>query len=261
MGSLIKMDLRRLTLSKVFYTCMAIIAAVNILWQIAIPLFVRMFAMNQPLQRVQFSNFVAQPFALSIMIVVMVISIVSFTFADFANGYIKNIAGQVAHKSHIILSKFIVVGVHNCIIMLAGVLSLIIGGVVASLMGVIKLEFDALLPQAFLTFFIKWMLSMAISSIMLFLTNGVRNKTVATVVGVILGTGALGMVYLGLNEVVKNVFKINDFSIGDYAPDQLINSVSVGGGIAVFNAIIVALVCSALFLVISVKVFDSRDVK
>ena len=102
---------------------------------------------------------------------------------------------------------------------------------------------------------------MAISAILMFFTTAVKNKTVATVIGVILGTGALGMVYFGLNQAIENIFHVENVEIESYAPDQLINSVNAGANIAVVNAIVVAVVCTVLFLVLTVKVFNSRDVK
>ena len=68
------------------------------------------------------------------------------------------------------------------------------------------------------------------------------------------------MVYFGLNEAIKNIFKVT-VSIGSYTPDSLIDTVSVGQNIAVLNAIIVSIVFSALFLALTIKVFNSRDVK
>ena len=261
MGNLIKMDLRRMFMSKLFYCMMAVVAVLNIIFQIIPPIFIRFFAPSEPTHAMQLSDFFAQPFSLTFLMVLMIISVVSFTYADIAHGYIKNIAGQVPNKSHIIYSKFIVTGVHNCIFMLVSALSGLLGAVIISAIGFSRMEMDGLMGQAMLTFLIKWMLSMAISAILLFFTMAVKNKTLATVVGVILGTGALGMVYFGLNTAVNSIFHIDDFSVNSYVPDQLINSVNVGTNVAVINAVIVGIVCIVLFLALTVKVFNSRDVK
>ncbi len=261
MGNLVKMDLRRLFMSKVFYISMAVVGAFNILFQIVPPIFVRFLAPSEPIHAQQVSDIVASPFTFTFLLILMVISIVSFSYADIANGYIKNIAGQVRNKSSIVYSKFIAVGVHNCIFMVVSALTSLLGAAIISAMGMMKLEMDGLMLQAFFTFFIKWMLSMAISAILMFFTTAVKNKTVATVIGVILGTGALGMVYFGLNQAIENIFHVENVEIQSYVPDQLINSVNAGTNIAVVNAIVVAVVCTVLFLVLTVKVFNSRDVK
>ena len=44
-------------------------------------------------------------------------------------------------------------------------------------------------------------------------------------------------------------------------PDTLFNAVSVGTNTAVINAVIVSLVCIAIFMTLTVKVFDRSDVK
>lgn len=261
MGNLMKMELRRLFMSKLFYGLMATVALLNIIFQVLPAIFMHFFVPNEPPHVVHYSDFFAHPFTLTFLIVMMIISVVSFTYADIAHGYIKNIAGQVPNKSIIVYAKFIVTGVHNCIFMLVSALSGLLGAVIISAIGFSRLEMDGLMGQAILTFLIKWMLSMAICSILLFFTMAVKNKTLATVIGVLLGTGALGMVYFGLNTAVNNIFHIDDFSVDSYVPDQLINSVNVGTNVAVINAIITAVVCTALFLALTVKVFNSRDVK
>ena len=47
---------------------------------------------------------------------------------------------------------------------------------------------------------------MAISAILIFVTNGVKNKVLATVIGVIIGTGSLSLAYMGLSVAIDNIF-------------------------------------------------------
>ena len=261
MGNLIKMDIRRLFLSKVFYIAMAITAVLNFSIYIVTPILSKFFTSGQNTVTQELTEIISQPFPVAIFMVTMIISAVSFAFADIANGYIKNIAGQIKRKSDTIVSKFIVLGFHNFIFMLVSMLSCMIAAFAASATGFEQITVSGnLIFPAILTFLIKWMLSMAIISILLFITTGIKNKTIASVFGVILSTGALGMVYFGLNEAIKNIFKVT-VSIGSYTPDSLIDTVSVGQNIAVLNAIIVSIVFSALFLALTIKVFNSRNVK
>ena len=118
-----------------------------------------------------------------------------------------------------------------------------------------------MLWAAIATLLLKWLLSMAITSILMFVTNGVKNKIFATVTGVIIGTGALGLAYLGLNTAISNIFHIQGFDLAMYMPDSLMNSVNVGANTAIINAIVVSLVCIFIFMALTVKVFKSRDVK
>ena len=127
--------------------------------------------------------------------------------------------------------------------------------------GMLQLTDDGKIMAAIATLLLKWLLSMAITAILMFVTNGIKNKVLATVTGVIIGTGALSLAYLGLNAAVSNIFHTQSFDLNMYMPDSLLNSVNVGANIAVINAIIVSLVCIVLFMALTVKVFKSRDVK
>ena len=76
-----------------------------------------------------------------------------------------------------------------------------------------------------------------------------------------LGTGALGLVYLGLNSALDNVFGSGNVHIDEGAPDQLVNTVNVASGASVVNALIVGLVCCVLFMALTIKIFNKRDIK
>ena len=94
MANLIKMDLRRLFLSKVFYLTMGIVAFLNIVILTAIPLLTKMFAPGAEASVTKLSDIIANPFSIPWMIIAVFISMVSFSYADMANGYIKNIGGE-----------------------------------------------------------------------------------------------------------------------------------------------------------------------
>ena len=92
----------------------------------------------------------------------------------------------------------------------------------------------------------------------MFFTVGIKQKTIATVAGVVLGSGMLGLAYMGLNSVIEKVFKLESFNINDYAPDSLLVS---GGNLAAANALIVSVVIIAVFLSLTVRIFNKSDVK
>ena len=262
MVNLIKMDMRRLFISKAFIISLIVTAVVNITLQVSTPILMKYLAPGKPYPATQFSDFFANPFNLALLVVMlMLISVTIFSYADISNGYIKNIAGQIPRKSDTIISKFIVICIHNLIFMLVSVLSTMIGTFIPAAMGLVKIENDNLLFAGIMTFFIKWLLTIAICTILLFFTTAVKNKMLATIVGVFLGSGAMGLIYMGLNQDVNSVFKLGNFSVANYAPDQLINSVNVARNVAVANSVIASIVCTAVFLSLTVKVFNSRDVK
>ncbi|MEE1105814.1 MAG: hypothetical protein UH083_07635, partial [Ruminococcus sp.] len=172
-----------------------------------------------------------------------------------------NIAGQLPHKSSTIISKFIVIGLHNLLFLAVGSLTNTLGNLMLSGMGMIHFVNDGMALQAILTLLLKWMLSMALASILMFVTIGIKNKILASIVGVIIGTGSLGLAYMGLSTAADTVFRTDGFDLGEFMPDTLFNAVSVGTNTAVINAVIVSLVCIAIFMTLTVKVFDRSDVK
>ena len=256
------MDMRRLFISKVFYISMAIVAALNILMEAMGPILMKVFAPGKAINPPDLSDLIITPFSIPLLLVALFISVINFSYADMANGYIKNIAGQIPRKSDTIVSKFFVMGIHNLIFMLVGVLGVIIGNLIGGIFAgyTIKIDSQFFWGAALTTLLIKWMLTMAMSSILLFVTMGIKSKSLASIVGVFLGTGALALVYLGLNTGISNLFK-KEVNVTSFVPDQLFGSVNVATGTYVLNAVIVGLVCIALFLGLTIKVFNSRDIK
>lgn len=261
MLNLIKMDVRRLFLSKVFWLTMSITAFANIVILTVIPLVTKAFMSDVEVGTVTVSSILENPFVIGWLIILMFISAVSFSYADIANGFIKNIAGQIPRKSDTVVSKFAVIGVHNLIFLAVSVLSMVLGQLIGSAFGTYTIAFDANIMSGVLTVLLKWMLSMAISAVLLFFTTAVRNKTLAAIIGVILGTQTLGLIYGAVNFGVANIFHTEGFELGMYMPDTLISSVSVTADAGVLNAVIVSVVCAALFLALTVRVFNTRDIK
>lgn len=260
MANLIKMDLRRVLLSPMFFVSLSVIALFNILLNIAITGISKFFA-PEAMSSATLSSVVSTPFFLDIFIILMLASVVTFSYADIANGYIKNIAGQVPNKGILIVSKFIVIGIHNLIFLVVGSLTNLTGYFILSAMGMMSLVNDGQIGAAILTLLLKWLLSMAISAILLFVTNGIKNKVLASVIGVIIGTGSLGLAYMGLSTAIDNIFHTENFNLAEFMPDTLLNTVNVAANTAIVNAIIVSVVCTVIFMVLTVKVFNSRDVK
>lgn len=80
MANLIKMDLRRLFLSKVFYITMGIVAFLNIVILTAIPLLTKMFAPGAEASVTKLSDIIANPFSIPWMIIAVFISMVSLAW-------------------------------------------------------------------------------------------------------------------------------------------------------------------------------------
>ena len=261
MSNLVKMDLRRLFHSPMFIISMCVVAVLNIITSCGITIVERLLVENPEPSTKSFSELLMTPFAGGIFAVALFASLINFSYADIANGYVKNLAGQLKRRSDLVVSKYIVIGIHNIVFLLAGVLSQFIAYGILVVLKIASFTNDGKIIEALITLILKWMLCMAIASILIFLTTGVKNKTLATIVGVVIGTGSLGLAYFGLNMAINKVLKTEDFDVSNFMPDSLMSSVNVAANTAVVNAIVVAIVCSAIFLGLTIKVFNARDVK
>ena len=183
------------------------------------------------------------------------LSVLSFSFADVANGYIKNIAGHVKKKSYTIVSKFIVIMIHNLIIMLISVLGVYLGYLSHAVFFGGTIDYTQYLLSGIGIFCFKWLLYLSLSTITLFFTSALRSKTTAAIVSFVFGTGTLSMLYM----VIKNSL---NFDLSDFMPDALSSSLNFTTINALAaNALISSLVAIVVFLFVTMKLVDKRDVK
>ena len=146
--------------------------------------------------------------------------------------------------------------IHNLIFFILGALSSVLGVAMAG-----TLVIDGNIFAGVGTLLLKWLLSMAICSILMFFAVGIKNKTLATIIGVIFATGALNLAYMGISTGVTYLFKIEDFALGDYLPDALMGSVNAGANTLVINAVLVGLIFTVAFVALTYFTFKKRDIK
>ncbi len=254
MVDLMKMDFYRMFKSKSFIVCSIVVFCISVLARLMDLVLAKLSQMMEMeayvIKTTEMSEIISNPFGWTIALVVVLISCVTFSYADIANGYIKNIAGQVSNKGDTAFSKFGVLMVHNICFMICGLLGRII---IALFIGGITIDWVDI-PFAIGVFGVKWLLLVALSTILLFLSTGLKNKTLASVIGVILGSGSLMLVHLMLDNTIEKLVHVN---IYNYDPSMLIQQSNLMFG----NAIIVSLVVIAVFLPLTVVVFNKSDVK
>ena len=254
MVDLIRMDFYRMFKSKSFIISNIVVFAIAIVTRLAeigmIKLSQTLGVADAVVSQSSLNEIIINPFGWTIALIVVLISAVTFSYADIANGYIKNIAGQVSNKGDTAISKFIVLGVHNFIFMTVAMLGRVI---IALCTGGMQVEWVKI-PLAIGTFAVKWLLLISLSTILLFMSTGLKNKTLASVVGVILGSGSLMLMHLMIDGTVERFIHVD---ISKYDPSMLIQEANIIFG----NAIVVALVVIAIFLPLTVVIFNKTDVK
>ncbi len=188
---------------------------------------------------------------LSLLLILVLVSASIFMFADLNHGYIKNIAGQLSNRGYLVISKFIVVNIQNIILLVISTLGTAVG------VGVSRgIEYDSGVPDALLEYLVKILLLCGITAIVMFFTIGLHNKSLGIVAAVFFGLSALAIIATPLQLIMTNVAKI-DFVISDYLPDALFASTDINK----LRATIVALVCILVFLPVTLRFVNKRDVK
>ena len=254
MTNLLRMEWYKLRTSRLFIVLLIVTFALNGLILASLPMISS--ALGAQTSATELSMILASPFALGLLMIPIFISAVSFLYLDFSGGYIKNIAGQLPDRGSIVFAKFIMIGIHNLIFFLVAALSAVLASAATS-----GLVMDEAIGGGVLTLLLKWLLSLSICTILMFFAVGLRNKTLAIIMAVVLSTGALSLLYLGINSGISALFKVENVSVGDYLPDSLMGSVNAITGDLVVNTIIVAVVFIALFLSLTYIMFKKRDVK
>ena len=73
----------------------------------------------------------------------------------------------------------------------------------------------------------------------------------------LLGTGLMVLVYSAITEGINQVLHLKGFSLSNYMPDQLLLDPTGD----TLTSILSAAVTTAIFLPLSIRIFDRRDVK
>ena len=179
------------------------------------------------------------------------LSISFFYYGDLEFGYIKNIAGQMPKKGYTVLSKFLCSIPHHLLFMLAGV----IGSALGSLM-IQRITLDDQVVPAILYLLLKLLLIMGVSSVLLLAVAAFRSKSLGLVLAVLFGTGMASLIYSGINSGLS-ALGIKSFDFGAYMPDTLMGLSKPD----VLTSLLVSAGFIAVFLLLSIRIFDKKDIK
>ena len=205
---------------------------------------------NKPLG---FSSVLRMPFGgLSLILILVFVAASSFLFLDIGGGFIKNIAGQIPGRGYSCYGKYAAVCLQGLILMVCA----FIGGFLGNLV-VRGISFDSEIPAGILEFALKWLIICGLDAVLLFFTTGMGNKVLGIVMAVVFGTGALGMFYMPISFGVKMLFHLDEFDLGKYMPDQMLSA----SPIVTWAAFIGGAAMIAVFIPLTVKLFNKRDVK
>ena len=256
MGKLIRMDLYRMMKSKAFLICLllAFLLALG-----NAPFEKLMFTLANSLSSeinetfaadVSLSVILSDPFPLFNLMLTL-LSLCWFFYADVENGYIKNIAGQMPMKGFTVLSKFIAASVHNMIFAAAGIIGNLVGTVLVR-----RFIMDVNVPEVFRVLVLKLLLVQSLCAALLLVVATFRSKSLGMILAVLFGMGLTGLIYLGINEGLRQLFGPKA-DISKFMPD----TVMAEKPLDTVKSLLVALGWGAVFLLPAIRIFDRKDVK
>lgn len=180
-----------------------------------------------------------------------------FITAEYASGYIKNIAGQIPNRGLLAISKLCPMAVYNfCIItvfcLAAALASLIFVPHISG--GNIPLLIEVLLT--------KFLLYIAVDTIILFICLISKSKAFSIGVSAISGLGVTGALYGMVDLFLSTVFGGIDISISKLIPDGINEQISLASNTStIIQALIVAVAYIVIFSYLSYMAMKKFDIR
>ena len=199
---------------------------------------------------VNLSDLLSDPFPMMGLMLAL-LSLCFFFYADVENGYIKNIAGRMPMKGFTILSKFVASGVHNLCFAAAGIIGNLIGTVLVQ-----RIVMDANVLDSIRVLALKLLLAQSLCAMLVLVVSTFRSKSLGMILAVLFGMGLTSLIYMGINEGLKPLFG-EGTDISKIMPDSVMNETPLG----TLKALVVAIVAGAVFLLPAIRIFDRKDVK
>ena len=257
MGKLIRMDLYRMLRGRSFLVCLALTFLLGLG---SAPFASLMLNLARSLSsevtevmdaEVKLSSFFSDPFPI-LGLMLMMLSLCWFFYADVENGYIKNIAGQMPMKGCTVLSKFVASIVHNVIFAVVG----IIGNAIGTLL-VQRIVADSGILESLRVLALKLLLIQSLTALLLLVVTTFHSKSLGMILAVLFGLGLTPLIYLGINQGLNQIFGSGKVDISEYMPDTVMNEKPLD----TLKALAVAFVAGTVFLLPAVRIFDKKDVK
>lgn len=223
MLNLIRMDLRRLFVSKSYRVMIVVTAALSIFF-LSLIFFVPTGTSGNVTVTGPSTDVSAAAFVMSIMAQGPALAIFAVFYTLFVmaeqKGFIKNIAGQLPHRGMLILSKLPVALVMT---LTCFVTTVAVGLAYFAVLGRLDRlgSFDGFLQQvAVLT-----LLYLAFAALVLFLSAWLRNQAGVMTLAILMPAGTLVALYNGINYLMTMIFGSLPFDMTHYSIEFAMNMV------------------------------------
>ncbi|MBP3609382.1 MAG: hypothetical protein J6J42_03480 [Lachnospiraceae bacterium] len=206
---------------------------------------------------VPFSELVNENMKSNLLLLLCAIFVPLFVHAEYKNGYIKNIAGQLSNRGMLVVSKLVAVAVQILILFVGYIVWAAVAGMVFFKDTLVTGNFMDLLGGSAL----HYLLCLAVGYVVLMLTLVTRSSALPLTFGVLCSTGFTALLYSGINMVVSVISGKDTFDIGLYTPEMNVGHITfdMTNG-TLMRVLIVGCVYAVLAAVIAVRVMKKRDV-
>lgn len=278
MIKLIKMDMRRLLHSKSFIVVLILSAVISMLTLSAILGFAKLYLAMSSVGIYEMSaeeyTVVREVFhldwveegaeigeliyiGLDISLFFSCILTAIFVTAEHESGYIKNIAGQIPNSGMLAISKLCPMAVYNFCIITVFCLA-------ASLAGLIFVPHisGGNIPMLMEVLLTKFLLYIAVDTIILFVCTTSKNKAFSIGVSVVSGLGVTEALYGTVNLFFSRIFGGIGISIAKFFPDGINKQVSLASNTStIIQALAVAVIYIVVFSYLSNLAMKKLDIR
>lgn len=190
-----------------------------------------------------------------LLLMFLVVFIASFVGSEGRNGFIKNIAGQVKNRSSLIFGKFIAIGIFTTIMIVAAVLSTMLG----SLFFLGYINFTGI-AQGLIFLLVQVLLHIGYGMFILLLLYITKSSIATMLSGILIAAGILQVVDVILLSMFKGLNSIADFSIMKYLTSGNVGVLSLNSSNALYiQASIIAICAIVLMTILSSIILQRRD--
>ncbi len=207
--------------------------------------------------KVPFSDLMNENFKSRILLLLCVIFVPLFVNAEYKNGYIKNIAGQLSNRGTLVISKLVAVALQVLILFIGYIFWSLIAGKIFFGSTMVFGNTGKLLGCTAL----HYVLCLAISYVVLMMTLLAKSSALPLTFGILCSTGFLGLLYSGINIAIASITGKEGFDIGLYTPEMNVVQISFDMTTdTVTRVVLVGLVYAAVAAGIAITVMKKRDV-
>ena len=251
MLNLIRMDFYRLFKSFSLWITLAVTAIIAIV----IGLFYNLIELSGN-ETFAIDEIIMEIFSGTDILIICTIFISLFVYADFKNGFIKNIAGQLNHRSKLVLSKSVIMITYITILILVYFISLTL---ILALTGN-NFSFD-ISVDLFIFIAIELILHFAFGSIIIMLCVISNSNALSIAIGIMMSSGIFSLLYSGIDYLIEKLDLGISFSVYDYSLMNNIKYMTIHKESDLVKALCVGIVFYVISLALSMLAIEKKDIK